>query len=65
MQERNLWSQVSFRSNWNLEMLVFEKRGNPRGLLEKSFSEQKELREPTTNSTLVWLITKLLDKTNN
>ena len=32
MQERNLWSQVSFRWNWNLEMLVFEKRGKPRSL---------------------------------
>jgi len=33
------------RSNWNLEMLVFEERGKP----EKNLSEQS--REPTTNST--------------
>ena len=35
------------RSNWNLEMLVFEERGEPE-YQEKNLSEQ---REPTTNST--------------
>ena len=38
-------------SNWNLEMLVFEKRGEPE-YLEKNLSEQR--REPTTNSTHIW-----------
>ena len=33
--------------NWNLEMLVFEERGNP----EKTLSKQG--REPTTNSTQI------------
>jgi len=36
------------RSNWNLEMLVFEERGKPE-YPEKNLSEQS--REPTTNST--------------
>jgi len=36
------------RSNWNLEMLVFEERGKPE-YLEKNLSVQS--REPTTNST--------------
>ena len=36
------------RSNWNLEMFVFEERGKPE-YLEKNLSEQD--REPTTNST--------------
>ena len=36
------------RSNWNLEMLVFEERGKPEDP-EKNPSEQG--REPTTNST--------------
>ena len=37
-----------FWSNWNLEMLGFEKRGKPE-YPEKNLLEQK--REPTTNST--------------
>ena len=37
--------------NWNLEMLVFEKRGKPE-YPEKNLSEQG--REPTTNSTHIW-----------
>ena len=36
------------RSNWNLEMFVFEERGKPE-YPEKNLSEQG--REPTTNST--------------
>ena len=36
------------RSNWNLEMLVFEDREKPEDP-EKNLSEQR--REPTTNST--------------
>ena len=36
------------RSNWNLEVLVFEERGKP----DKNLSEQG--REPTTNSTHIW-----------
>ena len=39
---------LGFRSNWNLEMLVFEERGKPENP-EKNLSEQG--REPTTNST--------------
>ena len=39
------------RSNWNLEMLVFEERGKPE-YPEKNLSEQR--REPTTNSTHIW-----------
>ena len=39
---------VRSRSNWNLEMLVFEERGKPE-YPEKNLSEQG--REPTTNST--------------
>ena len=38
----NLWPSDS-RSNWTLEMLVFEERGKP------EYPEQG--REPTTNST--------------
>ena len=39
------------RSNWNLEMLVFEERGKPENL-DKNISEQS--REPTTNFTHSW-----------
>ena len=40
-------------SNWNLEMLVFEERGEPE-YPEKNLSKQE--REPTTNSThIIWL----------
>ena len=39
------------RSNWNLEVLVFEERGKPE-YPEKNLSEQG--REPTTNSTHIW-----------
>ena len=42
---------VHSRSNWNLEMLVFEERGKPE-YPEKNLSEQS--REPTTNSTHIW-----------
>ena len=42
---------VRSRSNWNLEMLVFEERGKPE-YPEKNLSEQG--REPTTNSTHIW-----------
>ena len=43
---------VHSRSNWNLEMLVFEERGKPE-YLEKNLSEQS--REPsTTYSTHIW-----------
>ena len=38
----------AFRSNWNLEVLVFKERGKPE-YPEKNLSEQG--REPTTNST--------------
>ena len=41
-------SSTVSRSNWNLEMLVFEERGKPE-YPEKNLSEQG--REPTTNST--------------
>ena len=37
--------------NWNLEMLVFEKRWKP-NYPEKNLSEQG--RKPTTNSTHIW-----------
>ena len=37
-----------YRSNWNLEMLVFEERGKLE-YLDKNLSDQG--REPTTNST--------------
>ena len=40
------------RSNWNLEVVIFEERWKPE-YLEKNLSEQR--REPTTNSTLIWL----------
>ena len=39
---------TNFRSNWNLEMLVFEEGGNP-GVPGEKPSEQG--RELTTNST--------------
>ena len=42
---------VRSRSNWNLEVLVFEERGKPE-YPEKNLSEQG--REPTTNSTHIW-----------
>ena len=42
---------VRSRSNWNLEVLVFEERGK-REYPEKNLSEQG--REPTTNSTHIW-----------
>ena len=45
----NLWPLDS-RSNWNLEMLVFEERKKPE-YPEKNLSEQG--REPTTNSTQI------------
>ena len=49
MQERNLCSQGSFRSNCNLEMFkVFEERGKPRGLLEKSLPDHEQ-KERTNN----------------
>ena len=37
--------------NWNLEVLIIDKRGKM-DYLEKNLSEQG--REPTTNSTLIW-----------
>ena len=39
------------RSNWNLEVLVFEERRKPE-YMEKNLLEQR--REPTTNSTHIW-----------
>ena len=39
-------------SNWNLEVLVFDERGKPE-YPDKNLSEQG--REPTTNSTQIWL----------
>ena len=42
---------VRSRSNWNLEVLVFEEREKPE-YPEKNLSEQR--REPTTNSTHIW-----------
>ena len=39
--------------NWNLEMLVFEKRGKP-DYPEKNLLEQR--REPTTNSTHIIMV---------
>ena len=42
------WGHVLSRSNWNLEVLVFEERRKPE-YPEKNLSEQG--REPTTNST--------------
>ena len=41
-------SSTVSRSNWNLEVLVFDERGKPE-YPEKNLSEQS--REPTTNST--------------
>ena len=38
-------------SNWNLEVFVFEERGEPE-YLERNLSKQR--REPTTNSTHIW-----------
>ena len=43
-----LIGNTNSRSNWNLEMLVFEERGKPE-YPEENLSEQG--REPTTNST--------------
>ena len=43
-------------SNWNLEMLVFEKRGKP-DYPEKNLLEQR--REPTTNSTHIIMASAL------
>ena len=49
---RTRWNvSLRFRSNWNLEVLVFEERGKPE-YPEKNLSEQG--REPTTNSTHIW-----------
>ena len=42
---------VRSRSNWNLDMLVFEDRGKT-VYPEKNLSLQR--REPTTNSTHIW-----------
>ena len=42
---------VRSRSNWNLEMLVFEERGKLE-YPEENLLEQR--REPTTNSTQIW-----------
>ena len=42
---------VRSRSDWNLEVLVFEERGKPE-YPEKNLSEQR--RESTTNSTHIW-----------
>ena len=39
------------RSNWNLEMLIFEERGKPDNL-EKNHSEQSKV--PTNNLTHAW-----------
>ena len=39
------------RSNWNLEMLIFEERGKPENP-EKNLSEQSKV--PTTNLTHSW-----------
>ena len=44
-------SSTVSRSNWNLEVLVFDERGKPE-YPEKNLSEQS--REPTTNSTHIW-----------
>ena len=38
-------------SNWNLEMMVFGKRGNPE-YTKNNLSGQR--RQPTTNSTHIW-----------
>ena len=49
---KNLLKHVrAFRSNWNLEVLVFKERGKPE-YPEKNLSEQG--REPITNSTHIW-----------
>ena len=42
---------VRSRSNWNLEVLVFKKRGKPE-YPEENLSEQR--REPTTDLTHIW-----------
>ena len=47
VQSTNYWGTLS-KSNWNLEVLVFEERGKPE-YPEKNLLEQR--REPTTNST--------------
>ena len=41
----------AFRSNWNLEVLVFTERGKPE-YPEKNLSEQR--RKSTTKSTHIW-----------
>ena len=41
------------RSNWNLKVLVFKKRGKPE-YQEKNLSQQG--REPTTKSTHIWCL---------
>ena len=46
------------RSNWNLEMLIFEERGKPENP-EKNLSEQS--KEPTTNLTHSW--SRVLNRT--
>ena len=46
------------RSNWNLEVLVFEERGKPE-YPEKNLLEQG--REPTTNSTHKWRVRRDLN----
>ena len=51
MDPRGGSSTTVSRSNWNLEMLVFEERGKPE-YPGKSLSEQGQ--EPTTNSTHIW-----------
>ena len=43
---------MRFRSNWNLEVLVFEERGKRENRREKPLGTK---REPTTNSTSIWL----------
>ena len=42
---------VRSRSNWNLELLIFEERGKP-GYPKKNLSERR--RKSTTNSTHIW-----------
>ena len=45
---RNGCKEASIRSNWSLEMLIFEERGKPENP-EKNLPEQS--KEPTTNLT--------------
>ena len=42
---------MHYRSNWNLEVLVFKEKEKPE-YVKKNLSEQG--REPTTNSTHIW-----------